>query len=155
MKNRIAAVAAMVALTGTLAFAAPHGGGRGHFGKGKGRQGHFAGLAQKLNLTDAQKELIKKIHADTREQNKAFFQTARENRKAAHEARKANDTARLASLETALQADRERMKAIRQAEMQQVLNVLTAEQRAQYETLKAEREARRGERGNKDRKPRH
>jgi Spy/CpxP family protein refolding chaperone len=48
------------------------------------------------------------------------------------------------------------MKQIRASEETQVLSVLTAEQRAKYEALKAERKANRenrGERGN--RKPRN
>ncbi len=145
MNRKLAAVAAVVTLTSTLAFAAPH---QGHGGRG-GRHGKadFAEkFAQKLNLTDAQKAQIKQIHLSSREQNKVFFEQSRATRKALREARQANDTARLEQLKATMEADRVRFKQIREAEMAQVLGVLTPEQRAQFEALKAEHKAHRGQR---------
>lgn len=149
MNRKLAAVAAVVTLTSTLAFAAPH---QGHGGRG-GRHGKadFAEkFAQKLNLTDAQKAQIKQIHLSSREQNKVFFEQSRATRKALREARQANDTARLEQLKATMEADRVRFKQIREAEMAQVLGVLTPEQRAQFEALKAEHKERRGHRGQRD-----
>lgn len=154
MNRKIAAVAAVAALTGTLAFAAPHEGGRrGHGGK-HGKAAFGARFAEKLALTDAQKQQIKDIHAATREQNKLFFDTAKANRNQARAARQAGDTATLNALKATLAADRARFKEIRKAEMEQVRAVLTEEQRAKFDAMKAEREARRGQRGEKHRKPR-
>lgn len=154
MNRRIAAVAAVLTLTGTLAFAGPGEGRRGGHGRhGKAELG--AKFAEKLNLTDAQKAQIQQIRAASREQNKLFFDTAQANRNQARSARKAGDTATLNALKATLEADRQRFKEIRQAERQQILNILTPEQRTQFEAMKAEHEARRAQRGDKDRKPRH
>lgn len=148
MNRKLAAVAAVVTLTSTLAFAAPHG-GRGQGGR-HGKADFAEKFAQKLNLTDAQKAQIKQIHLSSREQNKVFFEQSRATRKALREARQANDTARLEQLKATMEADGVRFKQIREAEMAQVLSVLTPEQRAQFEALKAEGKARRGQRGQRD-----
>jgi protein CpxP len=138
-------MAAVLALSTTVAFAAPHegkGGRHGRGGRGEAR------VFQQLNLTDAQKAQIKTIREGFREQNKAFFESSRTTFQAFREAKKANDTAKLESLKPQLEANRTQMQQLRQQERTQILAVLTPEQRAQYEALKAEREARRGQRGN-------
>lgn len=143
MKKTLIAVAALT-LGATLAFAGP---GEGHGGK-HGRHGRhgFAGkFAEKLNLTDAQKQQIKDIRKASFETNKAFFQSARQTRQDMRAAREANDTARLEALKSTMQSQREQMKQIREAEKQQFLSVLTAEQRAQWEAMKAEHKGRRGQ----------
>jgi len=145
--------AAVLALSGTLAFAAPHEGqGRGgKHGRG-GRHGGFGEhLAQKLNLTDAQKQQIKDVQQNFRNENKAFFESARDTRRQMHDAREAGDTARLESLKATAQSQRAQMKQLRDAQMQRIEAVLTIEQRAQWQALKAEREAKRAERGNRNR----
>ncbi|HEV7238390.1 MAG TPA: Spy/CpxP family protein refolding chaperone [Thermoanaerobaculia bacterium] len=145
-------MAAVVTLTASLAFAAPHGGGHG--GK-RGRHGHEFGerMAAKLNLTDAQKQQIRDMQQSFRDKNKAVFENAAALRDDFREAKKAGDTAKLESLKPAMEAQREQMKQLRDAQRQQILTVLTPEQRTQWEALKAEREQRRGERGRgRDRK---
>ncbi len=141
MKNKLIAAVAVFTLGASIAIAGPHGGGHG------GKRGHRgepgAMFAQKLNLTDAQKEQIKAIHKESREQNAAFFQSARQTRQELRAAKQANDTARLEALEGAMQSQREQMKQIRQAEQQRIMSVLTAEQRTQWEQHKAERQSRR------------
>jgi len=146
MKKTLIAVAALT-LGATLAFAGP---GEGHRG-GHGRHHGFAGkLAEKLNLTDAQKQQIKDIRKASFEQNKAFFETARQTRQDLRAAREANDTARLETLKANMKSQREQMKQIRDAEKQQILSILTAEQRAQFEAMKAEHKGH-GRRGDKPR----
>ena len=133
--------AAVAGLSATLAFAGPNGnGGEGHrHGFGGKRGGFEQKLAAKLNLTDAQKEQWKSIRKTSREQNAAFFQQAHQTMEQFHAAKKANDTASMESLKPAMQSQRAQMKQIRDAERQQFVNILTAEQRAQFDALKAQR----------------
>jgi Spy/CpxP family protein refolding chaperone len=137
--------AAVLALSSTLAFAAPHEGGR--HGRG-GRGGEFSErFAEKLNLTDAQKQQIKDIQSSFREQNKAFFESTRETRKQIREAKEAGDTARLESLKATAESQHAQMKQLREAQMQRVTSVLTPAQKSQWDALKAERQAKREQRG--------
>ncbi|HYC89516.1 MAG TPA: Spy/CpxP family protein refolding chaperone [Thermoanaerobaculia bacterium] len=146
-KMKVITIAAALTLSATMAFAGPHGGDKG-FGGGKGR-GHRGGfmsqrLAEKLNLTDAQKSQIQAIQKGFRENNAQAFENAKVLRQQVREARQANDTARLESLKPAMEAQRTQFQQLREAQKQQILAVLTAEQRAQLEALKAERKQRRG-----------
>ena len=128
-------VVAAVGLSATLAIA-----GEGHGGfKGK-RHGEFGmKLASKLNLTDAQKEQWKAIRKSSREQNSAFFQQSRQTMKDFRAAKEAGDTAKADALKQTLQSQRAQMKQIRDSQETQLMNILTAEQRTQYQTLKAQR----------------
>ncbi len=146
-KSKWMSMAAVMALTASLAIAAPHDGKGGKHGRG--RHGEFgARFAEKLNLTDAQKQQMRDLNQNFRESNKAFFEQTRDTRRQMREAREAGDQARLDSLKATAQSQREQMKALRTEQHQRVLSLLTAEQRAQFEAMKAEREARRGERRN-------
>lgn len=138
-------MAAVVTLTASLAFAAPHGRGMG--GK-RGRHGQEFGerMAAKLNLTDAQKQQIRDVQTSFREKNKAIFESAHALRKELREAKNAGDTAKLESLKPAMETQRAQMKQLHDAQRQQILALLTPEQRTQWEALKAEREQRRSER---------
>lgn len=140
-------MAAVVTLSASLAFAAPHQGGK--FGGKRGHRGQEFGarMAAKLNLTDVQQQQIRDLNKSFRENNKAVFESARALRKEFREARRADDTAKLESLEPQLDAQRTQMKQLRDAHRTQILSVLTPEQRAQFDALKAEREQRRGKRG--------
>ena len=142
MKKTLTAVA-VFALSASLAFAGPgewKGGHRGH-----GKAGFSQKMAEKLNLTDAQKQQIKDIEKNFREQNKAFFESARTLHQQFRAARQANDQATLDSLKPQMEAQRAQMKQLRDAQFAQIRNVLTAEQRAQLDAWKAQREARRGQ----------
>lgn len=144
--NKVMTMAAVLALSTSLAIAAPHGGRGGRAGKhGRGEFG--ARFAEKVGLTDAQKEQIKNIRQNNREANKAFFEQSRETFKQFREAKKANDTAKLEQLKPLLEEQRAKMKQFRQTERDQILSLLTPEQRTKFDALKAEREARRSERG--------
>ena len=142
--------AAVVALSSTLAFAAPgEGGKRGH-GRG-GRGGHELGekFAQKLNLSEAQKQQIKDAQTSFRNENKAFFDSVKDTRRQIREAKEAGDTARAEQLKAAAQSQHAKMKELRTAQHQRILALLTPDQRTQWEALKAERQAKRGDRGNR------
>ncbi|HYK02406.1 MAG TPA: Spy/CpxP family protein refolding chaperone [Thermoanaerobaculia bacterium] len=147
-KNKWMTMAAVLALSTSLAIAAPHGGkGGGKFGGKHGRGEFGERFAEKLNLTDAQKEQIKTIRTNNREQNKAFFEQSRATFEQFREAKKANDTAKLEQLKPALERQRAQMKQFRDAERQQILALLTPEQRTKFDALEQERAERRGVRG--------
>jgi protein CpxP len=139
MKRKLVTAVAVLTLGAAVAIAAPHDGKFGGHRHGAMMSGK---LAEKLNLTDAQKEQIKAIKTETREQNAAFFQSVRQTREDFRAAKEANDTAKLDALKATFQSQRAQMKQIRDAERQRVLGVLTPEQRTQFEQLKAERKAR-------------
>ena len=148
-KAKIITMAAALTLSATMAVAAPHGGGKGgkFGGHGRGHRGAALSprLAEKLNLTDAQKQQLEAIQKGFRDNNAQTFANAKELRKQFREAKQANDTAKLESLKPALEAQRTQFRQLREARQQQILAVLTAEQRAQLEAFKAERKQRRSE----------
>lgn len=134
------------ALTAALAFAGVTAAGHeGH--DGQGRRGGFEAqqkLAEKLNLTDAQKQQWDAIRKASREQNAEFFKQSQQTREEFRAAKDANDTAKLDALKPAMQAQRATMKQIRDAEDQKLMSVLNDQQKAAYQAIKAER-AQRGE----------
>ena len=155
MKKMITAVA-VVALGASLALAAPHGEGRdgGH----RGRRGDFSmKFMQKLNLTDAQKQQMKTVRQNFRQQNEALFSGFHQTMKEYRAAKQANDTAKAESLKATLDSQKAQVAQAHKAEHEQMLTVLTAEQRAQYDAMKAEwkakREQRRQERQNSNTQP--
>jgi Spy/CpxP family protein refolding chaperone len=146
MKKRIAAVAAVLALSTTLAFAGPGGEGRGRHGR-HGKGDFVAKYGAQLNLTEDQKRLIADIKKNARVQMKELFEKSRETMKEARAARQANDTAKLEALKPALQANRAAMKELRKSEETQIMSVLNADQKAAYEKLKEEHRSNRGRKG--------
>ena len=141
MKKMITAVAILV-MASTLAIA-----GGGKHGKHGMRGGSFVEkFGTKLSLTDAQKEQIRALDASFRTENEPFFNTARETRREYREAVEAGDTAKVQAMKGTVDAQGVQMKQIRESQHQRILSVLTAEQRAQLETWKAEK-GKRGERG--------
>ena len=137
MKKQIATAVAVTLLGASLAFAGPHEGGRG-WGHGK-RAGFGEKLAQQLGLTDAQKAQIREIRKESREQNAAFFEQSRATMKELWTAKKAGDTAKADSLKPVIESQRAQMKQIRAAEETRIASVLTAEQNAKWQQLKAQR----------------
>ena len=143
--KKLATAIAVTALGAAIAFAAPQqdGGKAWGHGHGHGRHGVFGQqLAEKLNLTDAQKAQVKDIVKASRQENQAFFQQARATMKEFFEAKKAGDTAKTDALKPTIDSQRAQMKAIRAGEETKIASVLTPEQNAQWQQLKAERAAR-------------
>jgi len=141
MNRKIITGVAVLALGATLSFAAVEAEKGGKVGW-EGHRGEMRDdLTQKLNLTDAQKQQIADLNKSFREANKAFFQSAHETREAYKAARDANDTARLDALRPTMESQRAQMKQLRDAQDAKVRAILTPEQRAQLDTLKAERRA--------------
>lgn len=146
-KTKWMTMAAVVTLSASLAFAGPHEGGKRGKGGRHGRAELSERLAEKLNLTDAQKSQLRAINEGFRANNKATFESSRALRQELREAKKANDTAKLEALKPQLEAQRTQMRQLREAHQAQIVAILTPEQRAQWEALKAEREQRRAQRG--------
>ncbi len=138
-KKWITAVAA-IGLSASLAFAVAHDGNGRHW-EGKGRGEWSAKLSHKLNLTEAQKQQWADIDKAFRQENRAFFEQSRQTRSDFRAAKKAGDTAKLAALKPAMDAQRAQMKKLRQAKDEKLMAILTAEQRTQFQALKAERAA--------------
>jgi Spy/CpxP family protein refolding chaperone len=146
MRNKVIAAVGVLTLGATLAFAAPQDGNQ-QFHHGRRHKGEFgAKFAEKLGLTDAQKQQVRDIRKSFFEANKPLFEQARATRKEFREAKKANDTAKLDALKPALDAQRAQFKELRAAQEQKIALVLTPQQRAQWDTLKAERAQRMQER---------
>ena len=130
---------AVLAVSVSLAIAAPQeakawGGHHGHgFMSEK--------LAQKLNLTDAQKQQIKALNEQFRQDNKAFFESFRQTMQEVRAAKDANDQAKLDALKPTLESQKAQMKQLRDAQEPKILSVLTPDQQAQYKAIQAERAA--------------
>jgi periplasmic protein CpxP/Spy len=141
---------AVAALSATMAFAAaPHDGGQGGW-HGKGHHGFRAGhLAKKLNLTDAQKQQWKDMEKSFRQDNAAFFQSTRQTWQDFRAAKEAGDTAKMDALKPAMESQHAQMRQLRDAQEQKLATILTPDQKAQWDALKAERAARRAQRENK------
>lgn len=137
MKKLVIAFA--VAATAAAAFAAPHA-PSAHRG---GRAGHMEKFAQKLNLTDAQKQQIRDIHQTDRQRNKQLYADFRAKLRQFRELKRAGDPGADA-VKAELQPMREQIKAARKATHEAVLGVLTAEQRQQLDQWRAEHPRKRG-----------
>ena len=141
---------AVAALSATMAFAAPHDGGKGGW-HGKGRHHGFGGarLAEKLNLTDTQKEQWIASEKSFRQDNAAFFQSMRQTWQDVRAAKEAGDTAKLDALKATKESQHAQMRQLREAQEQKLAAILTPEQKAKWDALKAERAAKRAQRENK------
>ena len=141
MKKMITAAVAVLAVGATLAFAAPQD-ANGGYGHHKGGHEMGARFAEKLNLTDAQKQQVKDIQKNFYEQNKTFLDSFRANRTAFRSARDAGDTAKADSLKATIDSQKAQMKTLRDAKREQIRGILTPDQRAQFDAMKAKHEAR-------------
>jgi len=153
--NRIKSVVAAIILA--AAFAVPvaiaqstDDGGRGR----RGREGHFGRrggegrIFKQLDLTDAQKAQMKQIREDSREQIRPLAEQIRAKRQEIRQAREGGTVnealvtqklTEIAPLEAKLIAERARVH-------EQMLSVLTAEQRTKLEQMREQFKSRRGER---------
>lgn len=116
-------------------------GRHGGFGKGMGSGKHFGGMRglMGIELTDAQKAQIKQIHEANRPD-----QASLDELKAIREARRTGTLTEDQKAKVKAIRDQQRAKA--ESARQQVLAILTPEQRQQIETRKAEMKKRMEER---------
>jgi Spy/CpxP family protein refolding chaperone len=102
-------------------------------------------IAQKLNLTDAQKAQLKQLRETTNQANAQLFADVRAKRKELRSLTRANDPS-ASDVKAQLEALRPQVQAARQQQHTEFLNVLTDEQRALLDQWKAERQSRRSSR---------
>jgi periplasmic protein CpxP/Spy len=165
---KTAAIAAIssIALAGSIVFAQTttpdqsnqqgtrterRGGGK-HRGHGFGGMHRGGGFFKQLNLTEDQKTKMKQIRENFAAQNKPLREQLRAKRQELrqaseggtfNEALATQKLTEMASLQAKLMGERNKLH-------QEMLSVLTAEQKAQLEQSKAQFKARRGERRQRD-----
>jgi protein CpxP len=139
-KKQIMTAVAVLAVGTSLAIAAPQSQNEGEHGWGGHHRGQEFGakFAEKLNLSDAQKQQIKDIKTASHQQNEAFFKSFHQTMQDFEAAKKAGDNAKVDALKTTFDSQRAQMKAIKDAERDKVLNILTPDQRARYDAMKAQ-----------------
>ncbi|MGI8618052.1 MAG: Spy/CpxP family protein refolding chaperone [Gemmatimonadaceae bacterium] len=137
--NRIhTAVAAVAMLIGAATVAsaqtpAPQQGQQG----GKAQRGAH-GMMADLNLTNAQKEQIKAIHAKYRVQFQQLRERSRPDVEAARAARQAGDTAAARAAMARARSQGTAVAALRQQEQAEIRAVLTAEQQTKFDARQAQ-----------------
>ena len=142
----LSAIVALLVTGGTLAYAqAPQGGGPRGRGPGFGIGGPAAGLALgALDLTDAQREQVRQLTQQNREQLRGLMdrmRTAQSARRQAVEAVPYNE----AQIRTAMKdlAEVESDLAVAEARLQSdIYALLTSDQQQRLQKMRAEREAR-------------
>jgi protein CpxP len=110
----------------------------GRHGMGKRGPGGIGRLASQLNLTDAQRQQLRAIE----ERFDASTKAQREEMRRLHESTQGEPSA---DTQARFQALRAELGQARKAQHQEMLNVLTAEQRTQLEQMVKERKERHGE----------
>jgi periplasmic protein CpxP/Spy len=154
MKKVLTAVAIMT-LGASLAVAAPqHGKKHGMKNKG-GHAQHMNRMAERLDLSEAQKMQMSQLRQTFRAENEPFRAASRQLRADFQAARQAGDTARAEALQSQMQAQRAEMMQRRQAQHAQMMTILTPTQREQLEAMKAERAAKQGQRGQRGQRGHH
>jgi protein CpxP len=136
--KKIVTAAAVLALGASLAFAGP-GEGKMHGKHGRGGEAHMQHMAEKLNLSEGQKIQLEQMHENFRAQSEPLWTAMRQTKTELKAAKEAGDTARVEALRATLTTQKEQMKAQRQAQHEQMLTILTPEQRTQLETMRSER----------------
>jgi Spy/CpxP family protein refolding chaperone len=105
------------------------------------RRGFIEGPGRELGLTDTQKTEISGIEKATRDANIEFFEAVRTTMGQFRAAKQANDTAKLEALKPTMDSQRTQMKQIRDDETKKIIVVLTAEQQAKFQKIRAERQS--------------
>lgn len=133
MKKFITAVVVVAAMTTPVAFAQNE-----HFGH---RHHNMAKFAEKLGLTDAQKQQVKDIRQADRQANKALFEQFRAKKQELRTLRQNNDP-NAESVKAELKSLHQQLHAAQKATREKIYNtVLTPEQRAQIDTWRAKRQS--------------
>jgi protein CpxP len=130
-------IAVVVAATAAIAFAGPHG-AYGRHGNGAA---HMKRFAEKLGLSDAQKQQMSQIRKADFERNKQLYTDFRAKRQEFRQLKQANDP-RAESVKGELESMKTQVTAARQAAHEQILGVLTPEQRQQLEQWRENRKPR-------------
>jgi periplasmic protein CpxP/Spy len=111
-----------------------------HHGEMMGR------MAEKLDLSEGQKLQMQTLRENFQAQTAPQRQASRELMSEYRSAKQAGDTARAEELATALRTQRAAMHEVRSAHREQMLSILTPEQRSQLESQREEWKSKRSER---------
>ncbi len=101
---------------------------------------------QQLNLTDDQKKQIDEMDAKFQKHNAEFLESYQKTMAEYREARQANDTAKLEALRPKVDSARTEMMKLRGAHEEKIAATFNDDQKAQWNKIKEEREARMKER---------
>jgi Spy/CpxP family protein refolding chaperone len=137
MKKWIPAVA-VVTLLSMTAFAQPD---EARSARRRGHQADVMALVNKLNLTPEQRQQMEEIQRTSRTEMSAYLDASHATMDQIRAARAAKDTEKLKALQAELDSQRAQMKELRDRQDEEILALLTAEQRTQLESLKGERAA--------------
>jgi Spy/CpxP family protein refolding chaperone len=102
--------------------------------------------SQQLNLTDTQKKQIDDLDKKFQEDNATFLESYQKTMSEYREARQANDTAKIQTLQPKVDSMRTDMMKLRTAHEDKIAATFTDDQKAQWKKIKEEREARMKER---------
>jgi Spy/CpxP family protein refolding chaperone len=101
---------------------------------------------QQLNLTDTQKKQIDDLDKKFQEDNATFLESYQKTMSEYRDARQANDTAKIQTLQPKVDSMRTDMMKLRTAQEDKIAATFTDDQKAQWKKIKEEREARMKER---------
>ena len=139
MMKKMFTAAAVLALGASLAFAGP-GGGKMHGGKhGRGGEAHMERMAEKLNLSEGQKIQMSELRKTFQTENEPLWTAMKQTKTELKAAQEAGDTARVEALRATMKTQKDQMKVVRQAQHEKMMTILTPDQRAQLEAMRAER----------------
>ncbi len=118
--------------------------GHGRHGQGMGQRGEHGKFMSQLNLSDAQKNQLKNIHAKYEPQMKTMREQMKAQFGPVRDARQQGDTsaATRARAQQSREQFRTRSMAIHQQEMNEVRGILTADQRTKWDAAQAQRKQR-------------
>jgi protein CpxP len=156
MKNRTVLGAIGIAIVGILAaglVCVAQGRGEGHGGRGMGGdRGAMMGKAlERLNLTADQKTRIQALRTQFQQTNAAALSEMKSLRDQMKSAMEAKDRDKAKSIREQLKSKMETLKPAHEQLHQQILAILTPEQKAELDKMKAERkekfDGKKGQRG--------
>lgn len=98
--------------------------------------------AAKLGLSPDQRNQIKVLEAEFAEANREMLRSARNTRRELRLAEQQGDAKKAEALRTALGSRRDQVRQARIAQREKVLAILTPEQRARWQSMRAQRPAR-------------
>jgi Spy/CpxP family protein refolding chaperone len=101
---------------------------------------------QQLNLTDTQKKQIDDLDKKFQEDNATFLESYQKTMSEYREARQANDSAKIQTLQPKVDSLRTDMMKLRTAHEDKIAATFTDDQKTQWKKIKEEREARMKER---------
>jgi protein CpxP len=137
MKKWIPAVA-VVTLLSMTAFAQPD---EARTARRRGHQADVTALVGKLDLTPEQRQQMEEIQRTSRTELSAYLDASHGTMEQLRAARAGKDAEKVKALQAELDAQRAQMKELRDRQDEEILALLTPEQRTQLETLKGERAA--------------